>query len=263
MHGGRGGRCGGRPASYWDHGAPTPRPTAKRPLNGRSSVVSWLRRCTPVLQASRGAVRGHVPAGRRHGRVRSCPAPSRPTAPRAPLCGGASHEAKGRRGARGGGAGRVRAPAGKVSYRIGRWRILSGGIVRASYDSCNNAAISGPGFRVSLTIGLSGAIRDHRVHARVVRYESAVVPRLDPSRVSWKLGFWRNQLAEQLDHSTSSRDLLPFVSQERRELLVAVDLAEVNLSEGDEPIQQRQRGRLGAEGGLGLGSATEFPIEIL
>ena len=75
--------------------------------------------------------------------------------------------------------------------------------------------------------------------------------------------FWRNQLAEQLDHSTSSRDLLPFVSQERRELLVAVDLAELNLSEGDEPIQQRQRGRLGAEGGLGLGSATEFPIEIL
>ena len=31
----------------------------------------------------------------------------------APLCGGASHKAEGWRGARGGGAGRVRAPAGR------------------------------------------------------------------------------------------------------------------------------------------------------
>ena len=117
-------------------------------------------------------------------------------------------------------------------------RILSVGLVRARDDSCNNAAAD--------------------------VYEGRRVAILaDPSRVLWKLGFWRNQLAEQLDHSTSSRDLLPCVSQERRELLVAVDLAELNLSEGDEPIQQRQRGRLGAEGGLGLGSATEFPIEIL
>ena len=56
--------------AIWDHGAPTPRPTAKRLLIGRSSAVSWLPRRTPALHARRGAVRGHVPAGRRHGRVR-------------------------------------------------------------------------------------------------------------------------------------------------------------------------------------------------
>ena len=33
--GGWGCRCGGRPASYWDHGAPTPRPTANRLLISR------------------------------------------------------------------------------------------------------------------------------------------------------------------------------------------------------------------------------------
>ena len=43
---------------------------AHRPFSGRSSVVSWLRRRTPAFYASREAVRGHVPAGRRHGRVR-------------------------------------------------------------------------------------------------------------------------------------------------------------------------------------------------
>ena len=42
------------------------------------------------------------------------PVPSRPTAPLPRLRGGASHEAEGRRGARGGGAGRVRAPAGRL-----------------------------------------------------------------------------------------------------------------------------------------------------
>ena len=62
---------------------------ANQPFSGCSSVVSWLRRRTPALHARRGAVRGHVPAGRRHGRVRSCPTPSRPTPPRARLRGGA------------------------------------------------------------------------------------------------------------------------------------------------------------------------------
>ena len=98
--GGWGCRRGGRPASYWDHGAPTPRPTAKRLLIGRSSAVSWLRRRTPARHARRGAVRGHVPAGRRHGCVRSCPAPSRPTPP--PACAYAVV----RRTRRRGGAGR-------------------------------------------------------------------------------------------------------------------------------------------------------------
>ena len=46
-----------------------------RGCSGCSSVVSWLRRRRPALHARRGAVRGHVPAGRRHGRVRSCPTP--------------------------------------------------------------------------------------------------------------------------------------------------------------------------------------------
>ena len=32
-------RCGGRPAGYWDHGAPTPRPTANRLRIGRSSAA--------------------------------------------------------------------------------------------------------------------------------------------------------------------------------------------------------------------------------
>ena len=89
---------------------------ANQPLSGRSSVVDWLRRRTPALHASGGAVRGHVPAGRRHGRVRSCSAPSRPTAPPRALTrwcvargGGA-----GRGGARASGAGRVRAPAGRL-----------------------------------------------------------------------------------------------------------------------------------------------------
>ena len=55
------------------------------------------------------------------GGVRRPPSPLRPwrragakEARRAPLRGGASHEAEGQRGARGSGAGRVRAPAGRL-----------------------------------------------------------------------------------------------------------------------------------------------------
>ena len=84
----------------------------KSALVGVHRSFIGLRRRTSALHARCGAVRGHVPAGRRHGRVRLCPAPSLPTAPTgAPfLRGGASHEAEGR----GGGTGRVRAPAGRL-----------------------------------------------------------------------------------------------------------------------------------------------------
>ena len=67
-------RCGGRPAGYWDHGAPTPRPTANRLRIGRSSAAYWAfigRLLTEKAHAS--AVR----TSRRRSRTRSCGATSR------------------------------------------------------------------------------------------------------------------------------------------------------------------------------------------
>ena len=61
--GGWGCRCGGRPASYWDHGAPTPRPTANRLLIGR------LLAAKAHASASR--------TSRSRSRTRSCGATSR------------------------------------------------------------------------------------------------------------------------------------------------------------------------------------------
>ena len=68
--GGWGRRCGGRPAGYWDHGAPTPRRTAKRPLIGR--LVGVHRSC-PAGTAHASASR----TSRSRSRTRSCWATSR------------------------------------------------------------------------------------------------------------------------------------------------------------------------------------------
>ena len=108
-------RCGGRPAGYWDHGAPTPRPTANRLRIGRSSAAYW-----PFIDCEGGCthvaapfadpfLRGDVTVTYDHVQPRLARRP-----PRARLRGGAVHQAEGRRGARGDGAGRVRAPAGRL-----------------------------------------------------------------------------------------------------------------------------------------------------
>ena len=116
--GGWGCRRGGRPASYWEHGAPTPRPTAKRPLSGR---LVGVHRSFPGCEGARQRFRqvaepfadtfllGDVTVTYDHVQSRLARWP-----PHALLRGGASHEAEGRCGARGGGAGRVRAPAGRL-----------------------------------------------------------------------------------------------------------------------------------------------------
>ena len=115
-------RCGGRPAGYWDHGAPTPRPTANRLRIGRSSAAYWafigrlltVKAHASALRTSRRRsrdtfLRGDVTVTYDHVQPRLARRP-----PRARLRGGAVHQAEGRRGARGGGAGRVRAPAARL-----------------------------------------------------------------------------------------------------------------------------------------------------
>ena len=67
-------RCGGRPAGYWDHGAPTPRPTANRLRIGRSSAAYW------AFIGRLLAVKAHAIAlrtSRSRLRTRSCGATSR------------------------------------------------------------------------------------------------------------------------------------------------------------------------------------------
>ena len=81
-------RCGGRPAGYWDHGAPTPRPTANRLRIGRSSAAYWAfigRLLTVKAHAS--ALR----TSRRRSRTRSCGATSRSRKPTRILWWGTSH----------------------------------------------------------------------------------------------------------------------------------------------------------------------------
>ena len=92
-------RCGGRPAGYWDHGAPTPRPTANRLRGSRSCAIRSSRqgRGCPATgraggrgrQGTRGARRspggGDSPAGGRGSRAR-CRA--------SPMHGGVAHAAE-------------------------------------------------------------------------------------------------------------------------------------------------------------------------
>jgi hypothetical protein len=54
-------------------------------------------------------------------------------------------------------------------------------------------------------------------------------------------------LAERLTHSTLLRDFLPFLREERRQLLMAIDLPQLDVPEGDQAIQHDQGGVLGAE----------------
>ena len=78
-------RCGGRPAGYWDHAATNRQSAANRALISRLLGVhrpfigcdGARQRCTHVAEPFADT----FPAGRRHGHVRSCSAPSRPTAP--------------------------------------------------------------------------------------------------------------------------------------------------------------------------------------
>ena len=95
---------GQRSAGLW--------PSLSRAHDGEGGPRKPLDQADPAR--STVLVRKHSGAGRNqatypeHFRVSS---PVSPAVPRARLRGGASHEAKGRRGARGGGAGRVGPPA--------------------------------------------------------------------------------------------------------------------------------------------------------
>ena len=61
----------------------------------------------------------------------------------------------------------------------------------------------------------------------------------------------------------ASCDLTSIVAEQPRQLAVAIDSAEPDLSEGDETVKERQGCLLGRERRLGLRSSTEFAIQVL